>query len=174
LRKTAVVLVRDATLTDMPALRDLYNATIPTTTHAWTETLQTLEAREAWFARQCDRGHPVLVADDDGTVVGFTAYGDFRGEGKWPGYRFTVEHTIHIDEAYWGRGIGRRLLEELMARGRAAGIHVMVAAIDSDNRESIAFHERIGFTIVARMPEVGRKFDRWLELVLMQRIIDAH
>jgi phosphinothricin acetyltransferase len=166
------MLVRDATLADMPALRDLYNAFIPTATHAWTETLQTLEEREAWFAQQRERGHPVIVADDDGSVVGFTAYGDFRGEGKWPGYRFTVEHTIHVDEACWGRGVGRQLLEVLIERARASGVHVMVAAIDGDNRESIAFHQRLGFTIVARMPEVGRKFDHWLELVLMQRIID--
>jgi phosphinothricin acetyltransferase len=166
------MLVRDATSADMPAIRDLYNATIPTATHAWTESLQTLAEREAWFARQCDRGDPVLVAEEGAKVAGFTAYGPFRGEGKWPGYRFTAEHTIHVDEPYWGRGIGRSLLEALIVRADANGIHVLVAAIDGDNRESIAFHERLGFAIVARMPEVGYKFERWLELVLMQRIIN--
>src|SRR4051794_26971129 len=103
--------IRDATKADMQRVRDLYNAFIPNTTGAWTERMQTLEEREAWFARQRERDHPVLVAEDDGAVIGFTAYGHFRGEGKWPGYRFTVEHTIHVDEERWGRGVGRSLLE---------------------------------------------------------------
>ena len=163
--------IRDAVAVDMPALRDLYNARITTETYAWTETPQTLDERRAWFARQQDREYPVLVADDSGAVVGFAAYADFRGDGKWPGYRFTVEHTIHVREDVWGRGIGRSLLNALMERARATDIHVMVAAIDSDNTASIAFHERMGFTTVARMPEVGQKFGRWLDLVLMQRVL---
>jgi L-amino acid N-acyltransferase len=164
--------VRDAVREDMPALRDLYNATVLTTTAAWTEQRQPLREREAWFRRQQRDGHPVLVATVAGDVVGFAAYGSFRGAGKWPGYRYTVEHTIHVDENHWGRGIGRLLLEALMQRARANEIHVMVAAVDGENTESIAFHERLGFTVVARMPEVGRKFDRWLTLVLLQRLID--
>jgi L-amino acid N-acyltransferase YncA len=167
----AVVVIRDAVEGDMPALRDIYNALIPTTTTAWTETRQTLRERRAWFAGQQRNGHPVLVADLDGAVAGFAAYGSFRGAGKWPGYRHTVEHTIHVREGQWGRGIGRRLMEDLMDRARRDGIHVMVGAVDGENHESIAFHERLGFSTVARMPEVGRKFDRWLDLVLVQRIL---
>ena len=166
------MIVRDATDADLPVMRDLYNALIRTTTVAWSETEQTLDERRAWFGRQRERGHPVLVAEVDGEVMGFTAYGDFRGAGKWPGYRCTVEHTIHVDERSWRAGIGRALLEALIERARGAGMHVMVAAIDGDNVESIRFHERLGFSTVAVMPEVGRKFDRWLDLVLMQRVLD--
>ena len=174
------VVVRDATSSDMAAVRDLYNALIPTSTVAWTEVEQTLAEREAWFERQQRRGFPVLVAERgraadrdeaDREVIGFTAYADFRGDGVWPGYRHTVEHTIHVHESAWGRGVGRALLTELERRALAGGVHVMVAAIDGANVESISFHERLGYSIVARMPEVGRKFDRWLELVLMQRIL---
>lgn len=155
----------------MPALRDLYNATILTTTAAWTEEPQTLRARQAWFRAQARASYPVLVADIDGQVVGFTAYGCFRGSGKWPGYRFTVEHTIHVNEGHWRHGVGRMLLGTLMDRARANGVHAMVAAIDGANDDSIAFHRQLGFDIVARMPEVGRKFNRWLDLLLMQRIL---
>ncbi len=155
----------------MPVLRDLYNTLIPTTTVAWTDSLQTLRERRNWFRSQQRCGYPVLVAEVAGQVVGFTAYGSFRGSGKWPGYQHTVEHTIHVHEDYSGRGLGRLLLEALIDRARASGVHVMVAAVDGANADSIAFHERLGFTTVARMPEVGRKFDRWLELVLMQRIV---
>jgi len=157
----------------MPTVRDIYNATILTTTGAWTETLQTLRERRTWFRHQQRDGHPVLVADDDGAVVGFTAYESFRGSGKWPGYRYTMEHSIHVARSHWGCGIGRRLLEALIARARAADVHVMVAAVDSANTESIRFHDKLGFIEVARMPQIGRKFDRWLDLVLMQRILDA-
>jgi phosphinothricin acetyltransferase len=166
------VIIRDAVETDMSVLRDLYNSLIDTTTIAWTEERQSLAERETWFRRQQEAQHPVLVADDDGEVVGFAAYDSFRGSGKWPGYRHTVEHTIHVARSHWGAGVGRDLLEALIDRARADGIHVMVGAIDGDNDDSIRFHERLGFVEVARMPEVGRKFDRWLDLVLMQRILD--
>ncbi|MEL7158817.1 MAG: N-acetyltransferase family protein [Actinomycetota bacterium] len=151
--------------------RDLYNALIDSTTVAWTDEPQTLRQRRAWFRRQQRNDHPVLVAENATGVVGFAAYGSFRGSGKWPGYRHTVEHTIHVDGESWGRGIGRSLLEELIARARRSDVHVMVGAVDGDNIDSIRFHERCGFVEVARMPEVGFKFGRWLDLVLMQRII---
>jgi phosphinothricin acetyltransferase len=167
------MIVRDATDGDMPVVRDLYNALIPTTTIGWTESLQTLRQRRAWFRRQQRAGYPVLVAEDERDVVGFAAYASFRGSGKWEGYRYTVEHTIHVREDQWGRGVGRSLLTALMDRARAAGIHVMVGAIDGDNQASIRFHESLGFAVVARMPEVGYKFGRRLELVLMQRIVGA-
>lgn len=166
------MIIRDAVDADMPTVRDIYNATILTTTGAWTETLQTLRERRTWFRHQQRVGYPVIVAESEGFVVGFAAYESFRGAGKWPGYRHTAEHSIHVDRSYWGRGIGRSLLEALMDRARDADIHVMVAAVDSANIESIRFHARLGFVEVARMPETGRKFGRWLDLVLMQRILD--
>ena len=113
----------------------------------------------------------MLVADD-GELLGFASYAGFRDSMKWPGYRFSVEHTIHVREATWGRGVGRALMEALMARARAAGLHVMVGALDGANEASLRFHERLGFVEVARMPEVGWKFDHWLDLVLVQRILD--
>ena len=164
--------VRDATEADLPAIRALYNALVPTTTVAWTEELETAEARAVWFAEQQRLGFPVLVAEDEGTVVGYGAYGWFRMDGRWPGYDRTVEHSVHVAESHWGTGVGRALVEALVDRARVAGLHVIVAAVDGDNAGSIAFHERLGFTQVARMPEVGHKFGRWLDLVLLQRVVD--
>lgn len=167
------MLIRDAIAADLPAITDLYNALIPTHTITWSETPTTVDERAAWLQRQGVEGLPVLVADDGGAVAGFTAYEPFRGEGKWPGYRHTAELSIHVRETQWGRGVGRALIEGLVERARAAGIHVLVAAIDAENEASIRFHERLGFVEVGRMPETGQKFGRWLDLVLMQRIIDA-
>lgn len=163
--------IRDAVDGDLPAMKDLYNALIDTTTVAWTDRRQTLRERRRWFARHQRDHYPVLVAEGAGGIVGFAAYASFRGSGKWPGYRQTVEHTIHVDRRWWGTGVGRALLEALVERARENGVHVMVGAIDSANAGSITFRERLGFAEVARMPEVGRTFDRWLDLVLVQRIV---
>jgi L-amino acid N-acyltransferase len=167
------VIVRDATNDDVPAIAALYNALIPTTTVAWTEETQTAEDRQRWFDNQAKNGFPVLVAEDDGAINGFCSYGNFRGAGLWPGYSLTVEHTIHVAEQCWGTGVGRALLNELIARAQAKGVHVLVGAIDASNAASIEFHSRLEFREVARMPQVGHKFGRWLDLVLMQRILDG-
>ena len=101
------MLIRDAMAEDLQAISDLNNALIVTTTVTWTEALETLEQRAAWFEQQQRDGHPVLVADDDGLVVGFATYEHFRGEGKWPGYRGTAELSIHVRQDSWGHGVGR-------------------------------------------------------------------
>ena len=111
------------------------------------------------------------VIEHDGTVVGFATYEHFRGEGKWPGYAATKELSIHVARSAWGAGVGRRLMDELVERARSSGVHVLVAGIDGDNAGSIRFHERLGFEVVGRMPEIGLKFGRRLDLVLMQRIV---
>jgi phosphinothricin acetyltransferase len=165
--------VRDMVPADLPATLDIYNELIESTTVAWTERPQTLDERRAWFAEQRRRGFPTLVAVDGPEVVGMTSYGDFRDSVHWPGYRFTAEHSIHVRDDRRRGGIGRVLMHELISRARRNDIHVLVAGIDSDNIESIRFHEQLGFVEVARMPETGHKFSRWLDLVLMQRILEG-
>jgi len=162
------MIVRDATPADLPAIRRLYNALIATTTVAWRDDDASAEEIDAWFDERTRLGHPVLVAETDGLVIGYTCWTGFRG---FPGYRHTVELTIHVDGEHHGRGVGRTLLGALVDEATRRDVHVVVAAIDADNRSSIAFHESMGFTEVARLPEVGRKFGRWLDLVLMQRIL---
>lgn len=163
------MLIRDATAADLPAISAIYNATVTTTTAAWTERPETLADREAWFARQRDAGYAVLVAEVDGSVVGFSAFGDFRDTAKWPGYRYVVDQSVHVAEAHWGTGFGRALITELITRARDLGKTQIIAGIDGANEASIGFHERLGFREVARLPNIGFKFDRWLDLVLMQR-----
>jgi L-amino acid N-acyltransferase len=164
---------------DIAAINEIYNATVSTTTVAWTEEHESLSTRQAWVAKQRQLGNPVLVArrDDEGVdgvdgVVGFAGYDDFRDSAKWPGYRFTVEHTIHVREDHQGEGIGGALLDALVTHAAAAGKHAMIGAIDGGNAGSIRFHERHGFVVVGRLPQVGYKFDRWLDLVLVQRMLE--
>ena len=163
--------LRDATDADAAAINAIYNATVGTTTVAWTEEHESVDIRRDWLEKQAHLDHPVLVAVEADEVVGFASYDDFRDSSKWPGYRFTVEHTIHVRQDHQGAGVGGHLLRALIVRATHAGMHVMIGAIDAENTDSIRFHERHGFAVVARLPETGFKFGRWLELVLMERIL---
>lgn len=164
--------IRDAVDADLPVICDILNDAIHTGTAVWSWTPTTLEARRAWLAERTGRGFPVLVAADegDGPVLGFASYGDFR---PWEGYGHTVEHSIYVAAHARGRGLGCDLLDAVIARARAQRKHAMVAGIEAGNAVSIALHRHAGFAEVGRMPEVGRKFDRWLDLVLMQLMLQA-
>lgn len=163
------VTIRPAIEADFDAITHLHNVLLPTTTVEWRDQPHDPADRAAWHAAKVERGFPVLVAEDDGAVVGWAAYGDFRDTLARPGYRFTVEHTIHVAESHWGAGVASMLIEALVAEAEAAGLRVMVGALDGANERSIRFHERHGFVVTARMPGIGEKFGRRLDLVLLQR-----
>jgi phosphinothricin acetyltransferase len=154
--------------TDLQGLVAIYNDVIATSTATFTTAAVTLAERRDWWRARIAQGYPVLIARDAHGVAGFGTFGEFRA---WPGYRHTVEHTLHVRAAARGRGIGTQLLLALMERARLAGKHVMIAGIDGDNTGSIRLHERLGFTQAGRLREVGYKFDRWLDLVFLQRLI---
>jgi L-amino acid N-acyltransferase len=161
--------VRAATHADLSGILTIYNDVVATSTAIYTDQPSTLEQRRAWFDDRVSRGFPVLVAAQGGTILGFTSFGEFRG--AWPGYAFTVEHTVLVGEGQRGRGVGRALLEALLPIAAAMGKHVILGAIDADNDASLRFHARLGFEHVAHMKQVGRKFDRWLDLVFMQKFL---
>lgn len=164
-----MTLIRPAGQRDLPAIVAIQNAGLTETTHEWTEVEHTVAEWSETLRRKAARQEPVLVCELDQEVVAWTTYGDFRDTERWECYSVSVEHTIHVRRDRWGRGIGRRLLEALAERAREVGKEVMVAGIDSSNHDSIAFHARLGFLETARMPGVGRKRGRRLELVLMQK-----
>jgi L-amino acid N-acyltransferase len=165
------MLIREALEDDVRSILDIYNEVISSSTAIYADDPVSLESRLAWFAQQRERGFPVLVAiASEGDVVGYSSFGDWRG--AWPGYRHTIEHSVHVRADRRGAGVGRALVEALFPHGRALGKHVMVGGIDAANAASIRLHERLGFQQVAHFREVGRKFDRWLDLVFMQRVLD--
>lgn len=163
-----MAVVRDARPADLPALLEIYNDAVVHTTASWDLLPWTPVEHAEWYATKAGRDHPVLVADDDGDVLGYAAYGPFRPKA---GYAATMEHSVYVRPDAQGRGIGRTLLVAVIERARAAGVHALVGGLSADNEVSLLLHRSLGFIEVGRLPEVGRKFDRWLDLVLVQLIL---
>ena len=161
--------LRDATDSDLAGILAIYNEVIANSTAVYATEAATLAERREWLRARLERGFPVLVAIDTHGVAGFGSYGDWRG--IWNGYRYTVEHSVHVRGDVRARGIGRQLLEALVPRALSQGKHVMIGGIDAANSASIRFHARLGFEPVAHFREVGHKFGRWLDLVFMQRLL---
>lgn len=161
----APVIVRDCEPRDLDVVHALHVDAVLHSTAIWQEEPHPRSYFDSWLAERQGDGYPVIVAEVDGQVAGYATYSQWRPH---QGYRLTVEHSVYVVEAFRGRGIATALMAELVARATAEGRHVMMAGICSTNTGSIALHERLGFTTVAVVPEVGRKFDRWLDLTMMR------
>ncbi|MFZ5931114.1 MAG: GNAT family N-acetyltransferase [Pseudomonadota bacterium] len=164
------MIIRNATAKDLPGILAIYNDVIATSTAVYALAPVSLEDRTQWLAAKQARGFPVFAAVEGDEVLGFASYGEWRG--AWAGYKFTVEHSVHVKAGMRGTGIGRLLMQHLIDAAQTAGLHVMIGAIDAGNAASIRFHEKLGFSTVAHFHEVGFKFNRWLDLVFMQRLIE--
>lgn len=162
--------IRDAVDADAPAIAAIYNDAVVNTTAIWNEVQVDAANRVGWMEDRRRLGYPVLVAvDGDGIVMGYASFGDWRA---FDGYRHTVEHSVYVRTDRRGGGIGKALMQALIARARDIGKHVMVAAIEAGNQGSIALHEALGFQRTGLMPQVGMKFGRWLDLAFLQLILD--
>ena len=162
-------MIRDATEADLPAILAIYNEVLATSTAIFSDTPSTLEDRLGWFRARRELGYPVLVATDDSGVLGFASFADFR---SWPGYRHTIEHSVHVRVDVRGKGVGEALMRVLLGRAMALGKHVMVAGVDAENLASIRLHERLGFQRAGTLHQVGCKFGRWLDLTFLERRLD--
>ncbi|MCP1501306.1 phosphinothricin acetyltransferase [Curtobacterium herbarum] len=162
---TDAVRVRDCTPADLDVVHALHVDAVLHSTAIWQEVPHPRTWFDTWLTERQGDGWPVLVAEVDGVVAGYATYSQWRPH---QGYRLTVEHSVYVVESFRGRGIASTLMAALVARATAEGRHVMIAGICSANTGSIALHERLGFTTVAVVPEVGRKADRWLDLTLMR------
>ena len=155
--------IRRAQEADASAIADIWNHEIREGVSTFTTEEKTVED----VVRLVDGRDAFFVAEAK-VVIGFATYGPFRGG---PGYAQTVETTVYLTPGAQRAGTGRGLMQALEDDARSTGVHVMVAGIGHENAAGLAFHERLGFAEVARMPEVGRKFGRWMDLVLTQKIL---
>lgn len=158
--------IRPAVAADLPAITEIYNEAGVGTTASYDLEPVSLESRRVWFEQRSAAGFPVVVADLDGRVVGYAAFGPFRDKA---GYAHTVEHSVYVAAEARQAGVGHALMADLLGRAGERRVHVMIGVLDADNVASIAFHRRLGFVEVARLPQVGRKFGRWLDVVMVQR-----
>lgn len=167
---TAAVIVRAANAADIGAITAIYNHAVRHTLSIWNDTEVDEADRRDWLKTRQSAAYPVLVAANDrGEVLGYASFGGWR---SFDGYRHTAEHSVYVAEHSRGRGVGRALLLALIDAARERGIHVLVAAIESENAASLALHHSLGFVQSGHMPQVGTKFGRWLDLLWLQKQLD--
>ena len=153
---------------DCPAILAIINEAILTSTALYDYHPRALEQQIAIFEDKISKGFPIIVAEENNKVIGFGYYSEFRFREA---YKFTVEHSVYADKNYIGKGVGKLLLTELIELAKGQKLHTMIGVIDSENINSITFHEKFGFEKAGYIKESGYKFDKWLDSVFMQKIL---
>jgi len=161
-------IIRDARADDDAGILAIVNDAILNTTAWYDHAPWTTEHVAEWRTAKLATGLPLIIADVANGVAGFGTFGPFRARQAYAG---TAEHSVYISNTYRGHGYGRQLLEALIGLARTRGLHTLVGGVDSENAGSLAFHRALGFEEAGRLREVGRKFDRWLTLVFMQKLL---
>jgi len=157
--------IDDARVSDLPAITAILNHAAAHSTATWHEYPKSDAEMADWFSAR-KKDYVVLAARDGSELLGYASYGPFRAPS---GYRLTAEHSIYVREDRRGKGIGKALLAALIERARGQGLHALIGGVDADNALSIGLHKAFGFQEAGRLPQVGRKFDRWLTLVFLQK-----
>lgn len=157
-------MIRPAVPRDAEAIAAVWNQIIRETTHTFT----TQEKDPTAIAAQIAQGTPWWVASVNNSVQGHATYGQFRGG---PGYAYAMEHSVHLNNTAHGQGLGRALMAALETHAKASGAHIIVAGISGENTAGQAFHARLGYVECGRVVQAGFKWGRWLDLVLMQKIL---
>jgi L-amino acid N-acyltransferase YncA len=162
------VAIRLAVAEDFGAITDIYNHYVATSTTTYDDEPANVDDRRKQFEGR-PAIHPVTVAVRDGEIIGFGALNPFRARN---GYRFTVENSVYVRHDSHRQGAGSAILTDQIERARALGLHAIVAVIDAEQSASIALHAQHGFVHVGRMPEIGAKFGRWLDVLFMEKLLE--
>jgi phosphinothricin acetyltransferase len=163
------VQLRRATVDDAESIRQIYNVEVQTSTVTFDLMPRTLAQQQAWIVDRSG-AHVVIVATTDSEVVGFGSLSPFRSR---PAYSTTVEDSVYVHHDHQGEGVGRAVLAELVRLAEVHGFHAVMARIVGGHATSIGLHSSQGFHVVGREREVGRKFGRWLDVVVMERLLGS-
>lgn len=162
------MIIRNAENRDVPYICEIMNDAILNSTAIYDYNERDDTYVQNWLEQMQQNAMPVIVCESEGICVAYGCYARFRPKD---GYRFCVEHSIYVHKDFRSKGCGARLLDELILTARSHNIHTMIAGIDADNHFSIDFHKKYGFEQTGYLKEVGYKFDRWLDLVFMEKIL---
>lgn len=160
--------IRPAVLADCPAILDIYNEAVLTTTASYDYEPRTLEHRLAWFEDHRRHDYAIFVAEVDGRVVGWSSLSRYHDR---PGYRFTAENSVYIAASHRGQGLGRLLMLPLLQAARDRGLRAIIAVIDASNEASVRLHTSLGFEKVGHFRQVGFKFERWLDVAYFELLL---
>lgn len=160
--------VRPYQTQDCSSILEIVNYNINHTTNIYEYLPRTLEEQIQQLEDKLKKGFPILVAEINNEVVGFGYYSEFRTR---PAYQFTIEHSVYVSNQYHNKGIGKILLSELIQLAKKQNKNTMIAVIDSENQNSVVFHQKAGFKTVGIIEQSGYKFDRWLNSVIMQLLL---
>ena len=163
------IVIRAAEEKDLPDILVIYNEAVLNTTASYDYEPRSLENRRIWFEDHRKINFPILIAESpDEGIVGWGSLNRYHDR---PGYRFTAENSVYVATSHQGQGIGFALLSSLITAANSLNLHTIIAAVDAENLVSIRLHHRLGFKTVARFPEIGFKFDRWLDVVYLQFLL---
>jgi phosphinothricin acetyltransferase len=161
--------IRPAIFSDLDTILEIINHEILHSTSIYDYEPRDFETQKLWFEDKQEEKFPVIVAEIENGVIGFATYGTFRHK---EGYRFTVEHSVYVAQEFIGIGAGKLLLEALIVLAKKQNMHTMIGVIDAENSKSIEFHKKYGFKIVGHLKESGYKFEKWLDSVFVQLILN--
>ena len=161
--------IRPATANDLDAIRAVYNYYVTHSTCTYQIELETAAERAAWFRDRSER-HPVTVAEREGIVIGWAALSPWKSRC---GYAWAAEASVYIHHEHHRRGAGKALLIDLIDRAKALGLHTVIGGACSTQTASLALQAALGFEVIGTFREVGRKFDRWLDVTHTQLVLNA-
>ena len=156
---------------DLPAIQQILNEVIKTSTALYDYEPRSIEQVTAWATQKMSTGLPLRGAyDDHGELLGFATFGPFRPQ---PAYKYTVEHSIYVKDGHQGKGIATALMTDLLEKAECDQYHVIVGCIDADNHASIALHKKFEFVHCGTVKQAGFKFGRWLDAAFYQKILST-
>ncbi len=158
-------MIREANEKDLMYILEIYNDAILNTTAIYDYKVHTLDDSIQWYEKKKQDGYPILIFEENNRVVGFATFGQFRA---WPAYKYTIEHSIYVHKDYRNKGIGSKLVKEIIKIANERKYATLVAGIDAANVDSIKMHENLGFRFSGVIKKAGFKFGKWLDLDFYQ------
>ncbi len=163
-----MIVIRDAEIRDLVAITEIYNEAILNTTATLDTKVKSIEERKNWLSKHNHR-YPVIVAEEKGVINGWASLNSWSDK---EGYSYTAEASLYIKKGHRGEGLGKKLTEAILQRGKEAGLHTVIARMVEDSRTSIHILEDFGFTHVGIMKESGKKFGKFFDVYIMQKIFN--